>query len=317
MFGIRTSGILRRYSNVIGVKMNPDVQEVLENTAEILNNPKELLNVEASSIDAAIQSLIQSAVNFGIKLLVAILILCVGVWIANRITRAIKSMMERRRVDASLQSFLGSFVNIILKVFVFIIVLTTVGVQMTSIVAVVGAASLAIGLALQGTLQNFAGGVIILLLKPFRVGDVIETAGGNVGTVKKIMIFTTELHTFDNQVVFLPNGALANGVITNMSKGENRRTDLSVSISYGDSVDIARATIIDVLKKDKRVLNKPEPIVFVSALSDSAVVLSIRFWTSYENMFATRGDVMEKLYVALPKHKVHFPFPQIDVHVKK
>ena len=155
------------------------------------------------------------------------------------------------------------------------------------------------------------------MLKPFRVGDTIETASGKVGVVKKIMMFTTELHTFDNQVLFLPNGALANGIITNMSKGGDRRIDIDISISYGDSVDTARDVILGVLKQDKRVLKKPEPMVFVSALSDSAVVLSVRFWTSYENMFATRGDVMEKLYVALPKHKVHFPFPQIDVHVKK
>ena len=297
--------------------MNPDVKEVLETTTEILQNPKELMNVEVSSIDAAIESLVQSAINFGIKLVVAILIFGAGMWIANRITRSLKRIMEHRKFDASLQSFLGSFVNILLKVFVFIIVLTTVGVQMTSIVAVLGAASLAIGLAVQGTLQNFAGGVIILMLKPFRVGDTIETASGKVGVVKKIMMFTTELHTFDNQVLFLPNGALANGIITNMSKGGDRRIDMDISISYGDSVDNARDVILDVLKKDKRVLKKPEPIVFVSALSDSAVVLSVRFWTSYENMFATRGDVMEKLYVALPKHKVHFPFPQIDVHMKK
>jgi len=295
--------------------MNPN--EIIENTTEILQNPKELLNVEVSSIDAAIQSLIQSAIDFGIKLLVAVLIFCAGIWISNRITRSLKAVMERRKFDPSLKSFLASFVNIVLKVFVFIIVLTTVGVQMTSIVAVLGAASLAVGLALQGTLQNFAGGIIILMLKPFRVGDTIETASGKVGVVKKIMMFTTELHTFDNQVLFLPNGALANGIITNMSKEGDRRTDMNISISYGDDVDVARKAILEVLKKDKRIMNKPEPIVYVSNLGDSAVVLSVRFWTSYENMFATRGDVLEKLYVALPKKKIHFPYPQMDVHVKK
>ena len=294
-----------------------EVQEVLETTQGILQNPTQILEIEPSQIDKALQTLIQAGLNFGMKLLVAILILVFGIWLSNRITRSFKRMMQRREFEPSLQTFLGSFINIILKIFVFIIVLTTVGVQMTSLVAVLGAASLAIGMALQGTLQNFAGGIIILLFKPFRVDDIIETGTGKVGVVKKIMIFTTELHTFDNQVVFLPNGTLANGIITNMSKGGDRRIDIDISISYGDSVDNARATILDVLKQDKRVLKKPEPMVFVSALSDSAVVLSIRFWTSYENMFATRGDVMEKLYVALPKHKVHFPFPQIDVHVKK
>ena len=284
---------------------------------ELLNNPKELLNIEASGLDAAVENLIERAVHFGTQLLVAVLVFWAGMWIANKITRSLKSLMEARKFDPSLKSFLGSFVNILLKIFVFIIVLTTVGVQMTSIVAVLGAASLAVGLALQGTLQNFAGGIIILMLKPFRVGDAIETASGKIGIVKKIMMFTTELHTFDNQVLFLPNGALANGIITNMSKGGDRRVDMDISISYGDSVDTARAAIMDVLKKDKRIMKKPEPIIFVSSLSDVAVVLSVRFWTSYEDMFATRGDVLEKLYMILPKKKIHFPYPQINVHMKK
>ena len=291
--------------------------EILETTTEILQNPKELLNIEASGLDAAVENLIQGAIHFGTQVLIAILIFGAGMWLANRITRSLKAIMERRKFDPSLKSFLASFVNIVLKVFVFIIVLTTVGVQMTSIVAVLGAASLAVGLALQGTLQNFAGGIIILMLKPFRVGDAIETASGKVGVVKKIMMFTTELHTFDNQVLFLPNGALANGIITNMSKGGDRRIDMDINISYGDNVDVARRAILDVLKQDKRILHKPEPIVFVANLGESAVVLSVRFWTAYSDMFATRCDIMEKLYLTLPKKKIHFPYPQMDVHVKK
>ena len=300
--------------------MNPnnvDVHEVLETTAEILQNPTQILEIEPSRIDGAIQSLIQAAVNFGLKLLVAVLILFAGVWLSNKITRSIKRVMQARDFDPSLQSFLGSFINVLLKTFVFIIVLTTVGVQMTSIVAVLGAASLAIGLALQGTLQNFAGGVIILMFKPFRVDDIIETASGKVGVVKKIMMFTTELHTFDNQVVFLPNGALANGIITNLSDGKNRRTDLSVSISYGDNVDAARKAILEVLKRDKRILKNPAPIVFVSSLADSSVVLTVRFWTHYADMYAVAADVNEQLYMTLPKKKIHFPFPQMDVHIVK
>ena len=297
--------------------MNPDVQEALETTTEILQNPTEILNIEPSRIDAALQSLIQTGINFGMKLLVAVLILSGGIWLSNRITRSIKRVMQLRDFDPSLQSFLGSFINVLLKTFVFIIVLTTVGVQMTSIVAVLGAASLAIGLALQGTLQNFAGGVIILMFKPFRVDDIIETASGKIGVVKKIMMFTTELHTFDNQVVFLPNGALANGIITNLSDGKNRRTDLTISISYGDDVSKARAAILDVLKKDKRILKNPAPVVFVSSLADSAVVLTVRFWTHYSDMYAVAADLNEQLYMTLPKKKIHFPFPQMDVHIKK
>ncbi len=295
--------------------MNPD--EIIETTTEILQKPAEILNIEVSSIDAALESLIQTVVNFGVKLLVAVLILVCGVWLANKITRSIKHVMQARDFDPSLQSFLGSFINIVFKIFVFIIVLTTVGVQMTSIVAVLGAASLAVGLALQGTLQNFAGGIIILMLKPFRVGDTIETASGKTGVVKKIMMFTTELHTFDNQVLFLPNGALANGIITNLSHGKNRRVDLTVGVSYGDSVDVARRVILDILSKDKRVLKTPAPVVIVSSLSDSAVVLSVRFWASYSDMFATSAEINEKIYETLPKKKIHFPFPQLDVHIVK
>ena len=295
--------------------MNPS--EIIENTTELLTNPTEILDIEPSSIDAALQSLIQTAVNFGIKLLVAILILSFGIWLSNKITRSFKKMMQLRDFDPSLQSFLGSFINILLKVFVFIIVLTTVGVQMTSIVAVLGAASLAVGMALQGTLQNFAGGIIILLFKPFRVDDIIETASGKVGVVKKIMIFTTELHTFDNQVVFLPNGTLANGIITNLSHGKNRRTDLSISISYGDDVAVARKAILEVLRKDKRILKTPAPSVFVAAMADSSVVLTVRFWTNFADMLPTAADINEQLYMTLPKKKIHFPFPQMDVHIKK
>ena len=294
-----------------------ETTEILKSTTEILQNPQEILTIEPSSLDAALQSLIQTAVHFAIQFIVAVLIFGAGMWLANKITRSFKRMMEIRKFDASLRSFLGSFINILLKIFVFIIVLTTVGVQMTSIVAVLGAASLAVGMALQGTLQNFAGGIVILMFKPFRVGDTIETASGKIGVVKKIMIFTTELHTFDNQVVFLPNGALANGIITNLSDGKNRRTDLNISISYGDSVDVARAAILGVLNKDKRILKTPEPIVMVSSLADSAVVLTVRYWTAYADMYAVNTDITEQLYVALPKKKVHFPFPQMDVHITK
>ena len=297
--------------------MNQDVQAALETTTEILQNPTEILSVEPSKIDTALQSLIQSAIHFGMQLLVAILILTVGVWLANRITRSFKRMMKARDFDPSLQTFLGSFISALLKVFVFIIVLTTVGVQMTSIVAVLGAASLAIGMALSGTLQNVAGGMVILLFKPFRVGDAIVTADGKSGIVKKIMIFTTELHTFDNQVLYLPNGALSNGVITNISQGKNRRTDLTVGISYGDDVEKARTVVLKILSKDKRVLKKPAPEVILASLDDSSVTLTVRYWTTFDDLLAARADILETIYKEFPKNKLNFPFPQLDVHMKK
>lgn len=275
------------------------------------------LEIETSSIETILSSLGEFAVSFGLKLLSAVAILVIGMWLTNRFMRMLRRAMEKRKFEASLATFLFSFLNILLKVFVVIICLTTVGVQMTSIVAVLGAASLAVGMALSGTLQNFAGGIVILLFKPFKVGDTIETATGKVGVVKKIMIFTTELHTFDNQVVYLPNGALSNGEITNMSDGAIRRTDLNLSIAYGDKVDVARRVILDLLKKDKRVMQSPEPIVFVKNLGDNGIELVVRYWSKYVDVLSSSMDLLEQIYETLPKKKISFPFPQMDVRITK
>jgi small conductance mechanosensitive channel len=278
----------------------------------------EKLQIELGSLESILSSLGDKLVSFGMRLLAAMVIMLVGFWLTKRLMLAIKRGMERRKVEASLSSFLLSFLNVIFKVLVVVVCLTTVGVQMTSIVAVLGAASLAVGMALSGTLQNFAGGVVILFFKPFKVGDTIEIANGRVGVVKKIMIFTTELHTFDNQVVFLPNGTLANGEITNLSLGEVRRTDINISIAYGDKVSDARKVILDILKKDKRVLIRPvEPLVILNNLGDSGVELIVRYWTKYENAYVSSQELREKIYEALPKKKINFPFPQMDVHIIK
>ncbi len=280
-------------------------------------NVAEKVQIEAGSIEAILSNLGEKAVSFGMRLIAALLILMVGLWLSKRLLNTIKRGMERRKLEASLSSFLLSFFNILFKVFVVVICLTTVGVQMTSIVAVLGAASLAVGMALSGTLQNFAGGIVILLFKPFKVGDTIETATGKTGVVKKIMIFTTELHTFDNQVVFLPNGALANGEITNLSHGKIRRSDVLLSISYGDSVDIARKVIMDLMSRDARILQTPAPEVFISNLGDSGVELTVRLWTKYSDAYATKNSLIENIYSTLPRKKVSFPFPQMDVRLVK
>ena len=268
------------------------------------------------SLDSLVSALGQIVAGFGMKLLAAIAIWVVGFWLVKKLVVAFGNTMKRHNVEPSLATFSISFVNITLKVFVIIIILTTMGVQMTSIIAVLGAASLAVGMALSGTLQNVAGGIVILLFKPFRVGDAIVTSDGTSGIVKKIMIFTTELHTFDNQVLYLPNGALSNGVITNLSQGKNRRTDLTVGISYGDDVENARAVVLKILSADKRILKEPMPEVVLSSLDDSAVTLTVRYWTKFEDLLAVRADVLETVYKEFPKNKLNFPFPQMDVHVR-
>lgn len=269
------------------------------------------------SLHDVLQQLIEGAVHFSFRIMTALLILSVGLWLSARLTRIVKRGMERRKLEPSLQSFLASFVNIISKIFVFVVVLTTVGVQMTAITAALGAAALAVGMALSGTMQNVAGGLVILFFKPFEIGDTIITASGKTGVVKKIMIFTTELRTFDNQTIFLPNAALSNGEITNLSRGGIRRAALVISISYGDNVDNARRVILDILARDKRVKQDPAPSVFVSELADSAVELTVWFWTSWPDLLSTTVAMREEIYKTLPKKKLNFPFPQMDVHVIK
>ena len=300
-------------NEMITTALQKDLQHMADVQHELVTTPPQT----ADQWHDLIQNMLGGAVDFCLKLVAAIAIFAVGMWIANKVTRSIKFAMERRELEPSLVSFSASFINILLRIFVIVIVLTTVGVQMTSIVAVLGAGALAVGMALSGTFQNFAGGIIILFLKPFKVGDVIQTASGRTGTVKKIMIFTTELHTFDNQVVFIPNGSLANGEITNLSDRGARRAEIQIAISYGDDVEVARRTILSVLGKDKRIAKTPVPSVFVSDLGDSAVVLTVWYWTKYADWFASMGDMREALYKELPRKKIHFPFPQMDVHVKK
>lgn len=239
-------------------------------------------------------------------MLVAVFILVVGIWIANRLLIAIRRVMQRRETDASVQTFLMSLLNIVLKMFVVVIVLATVGVQMTSIVAVLGAIALAVGMALSGTLQNFAGGVVIMVFKPFQVGDVIETTAGDVGTVKRIMIFTTEIQTYDNEIIFLPNGPLSNGIITNLSRAGVRRTDLTINVAYGCNIDVVRRVILQIMENQKLILKKPLSVVYITTLGPTGVTVAVRYWTRYKNSFDVRTAVLEAIYRELPNHKVKF-----------
>ncbi len=273
--------------------------------------------IKTDSLESIATSLGQMIVNFGSKLIAAILILIFGIWLANKLTNGLKRLLEQRKIEGSLQSFFISFINILLKILVVIVVLTTIGVHMTSIIAVLGAASLAIGMALSGTLQNVAAGIIILMFKPFKVGDVIEISTGESGVVKKIMLFTTEVQTFDNQVVFFPNSSLANGVITNLSRGGLRRTDLRIGISYGTKIETVRKILLGILSKEKRILKNNPPEIFVNDLGDNAVIIIIRYWTKYEDLQSVKSELLETIYKELPARKINFPFQQVDVRLLK
>jgi small conductance mechanosensitive channel len=255
-------------------------------------------------------------ISYGIKVIISIPILFIGLWIIKRVTKIFVAIMEARNIDISLRPFLKNLVNILLKIMLIISVATMLGFEMTSFIAVLGAASLAIGMSLSGTLQNFAGGVIILLFRPFKVGDFIE-AQGYTGTVYEIQIFNTLLKTIDNRVVFLPNGSLANSSLVNFSHQDTRRVDWTFSIAYGDNVDTARDTIDELLKQDDRVLSEPEYVIAVSALANSSVNFTVRAWVKSEDYWTVFWALNENVYKTFPQKGLHIPFPQMDVHIKQ
>jgi len=224
--------------------------------------------------------------------------------------------MIKRNLDASLIPFLSSIIGIILKAALFISVAGMIGIEMTSFVAILGAAGLAVGLALQGTLQNFAGGVMLLLFKPFKVGDVLS-AQGFTGSVKEIQIFNTIMATPDNRIIIIPNGGLANSAMTNFSTMDTRRVDFSFGIGYDDDFEKAKSLIRSLIDADSRILKDPEPFVRVGELADSSVNITTRVWVNAADYWAVHFDLIENVKKTFDKEKVSFPYPQMDVHTNQ
>jgi small conductance mechanosensitive channel len=272
--------------------------------------------MEFSDLSRLVELLKELIMQYGLQLLGAIVALIIGLWIIRILTRVFTRMMEKRDVDPSLRSFFRTAFNIVLKILLVISIATMVGVPMTSFVAILGAIGLAVGLALSGTLQNFAGGVIILLLKPYRVGDFIE-AQGFTGTVKEIQIFHTIMLTVDNRTVIIPNGPLSTDALTNFSAEPIRRVDLTIGISYGDSYDKARDVLTEMIHTDNRILKDPEPFIGLHQLADSSINLTVRLWVKSEDYWGVYFDMNNKVYKILPEQGLSFPFPQMDVHLVK
>lgn len=252
----------------------------------------------------------------GLKILLALAIYFIGRWIVRRIVRLLDAAFARRNVDVSLRSFLRNTIRVIFMLLLILVVVQTLGVNVTSIIALFSAATLAIGMALSGTAQNFAGGVMILLMKPYRVGDFIS-AQGQSGTVREIKLFSTVITTGDNQTIYIPNNAIATAIIDNYSTAERRRVDWTVNISYGDDVDTARRAILEILAADGRILRDPAPEVWVGALAGSSVNLTVRAWTMNSDYWDVFFQSNEKFYKQLPEAGIRFPFPQMEVKVKQ
>ncbi len=249
------------------------------------------------------------------NLLTAGIILIVGWWIVKFINRMVRKFFEKKDYDRALETFLESFISIALKLLLFVLVITQLGVKSSSLVALVGAAGLAVGLALQGSLANFAGGVLILVFKPFKVGDFIS-AGGIDGTVKEISIFTTKLNTFGNQVAILPNGQLSNNSIINFNVESTRRDKIDIGIGYGSNIKKAKEILLDICDGNEQILKDPAPAVFVGELADSSVNLTLRFWAENADFWAAHFYVMEEAKARFDAAGIEIPFPQLDVHKK-
>ena len=275
------------------------------------------------SFDQLMDTLIHDLVHFAISLAVAILVFYVGKFIIKKLYNFVVNILNKRQIDPSLGTFIMSLVRIVLYFILIVTVIGILGLETSSFLALFASAGVAIGMALSGTLQNFAGGVLILLLKPFKVGDYIE-AQGFAGTVTSIEIFNTIICTSDNKSIIIPNGGLSTGTINNYSTQAYRRVEWKIGISYGESVETARGIILDLLSKDPRVLQeKPAdgpsvaaPVVYLASLDDSAVTLTVRAWVASANYWSVFFDHNEEFYnVITARPDLSFPFPQLDVHI--
>lgn len=267
-----------------------------------------------------LQKYIDKAVELGIeyapKVVLAILTLWIGLFVINRVIKMASRSMEKANVDITLQSFLANLISWGLKIVLFISVISMLGVATTSFVAILGAIGLAVGLSLQGSLANLAGGVLVILFKPYKVGDLIK-AQGEMGQVVDIQIFTTVLLNSQNEKIIIPNGAISNGNIKNYSAEGKVRVDLTVGISYGSDIKQARNVLMEVMNNNPMVLQDPESSVAVAELADSAVNLSVRPWCEPENYFSVMVGILEECKLALDANSITIPFPQLDVHMKK
>jgi small conductance mechanosensitive channel len=266
------------------------------------------------NLEGTLATVYNLAITYGLKILLAVVVLIIGLWIIKGVMKAIGRTLEKRDVDATLRQFLGSLLSMLLKIMLIISVISMLGVEMTSFVAILAAAGLAVGLALSGTLQNFAGGAMIILFKPFKIGDFID-AQGYTGTVKEIQIFNTILKTPDNKTIIIPNGGLSTSAMTNFSTEPQRRVDFTFGIGYSDDIDKAKKVIEGLVTADDRILKDPEPFIAVSELADSSVNFVVRVWANAADYWGIFFDMTENVKKVFDKEGISIPFPQTDVHV--
>ncbi len=295
--------------------LTEQVSETIQNDSTIVAMGETLQMLKETPVSEWLPQLVkQYLVPLGIKILVAILVLIVGRWIIKLAKNWMAKGLMSKHGDPTLHKFLSNLLSVVLNFILIIMIISILGVNTSSLVALLASAGLAVGMALSGTLQNFAGGVIIILFRPFKVGDFIS-AQGQEGVVKEIQIFNTIILTMDNKVIHIPNGILSTGVMTIFTKEETRRVDWTVCISYGDDYNKAKAVLLRLCQEDSRILKEPAPFVEIGQLNDSSVDIKMRAWVKSADYWPVFFAMNEKVYKTLPKEGLNFPFPQVQVHV--
>jgi len=256
------------------------------------------------------------AINVGGRVLAAIIIFIIGKFVIKLVNKIVARMLDNRKVDVSVKSFLKSLINVVLLILLIIAVISKLGIETTSFAALLASIGVAVGLAFSGNLQNFAGGLLILLFKPFKVGDWVEAQGVS-GTVKEIQIFNTVLLAIDNKMIFVPNGVLSSGVIINYSNQETRRIEWIVGIDYGEDFDKVEGVIREMLATENRILDTPEPFIALKALDSSSVNITIRVWVNSVDYWDVYFDMNKAIYTTFNKKGINFPFPQLTIHQDK
>ena len=270
--------------------------------------------ITGEMVNDFIAKALNSSIELGGRILAALIIFIIGKFLINWANKLFATTLQKRNVDASIQSFLKSIVNITLLVMLFLAVIGKLGIELTSFAALLASVGVAVGMALSGNLSNFAGGVIILVFRPYKVGDYIEASTGASGTVTDIQIFHTVLTTPDNKIIFAPNGAMSSAVVTNYSRKETRRLDFTFGVEYGTDFQQARTILMEIINQDTRILKDPTPFVEVGALADSSVNITVRVWVNASDYWAVNFDMNKNVYATFNEKGISFPFPQLTVH---
>ena len=273
-------------------------------------------SISALTVEEIVKYVTSAGLTIGATIIKVALIWIIGRWLSKRLVNLVKKLMVKKNTDASIQTFLVSLIDIVALIVLLIIIISVVGIDTSSFIALFASAGVAIGMALSGTLQNFAGGVMVLLFRPYKVGDYIE-AQGQAGTVKEIQIFNTLLQTPDNRIIIVPNGPLSTGIINNYSREATRRVDFSFSISYGDDFELAKKVLMEIIEKDARILKTPEPFIELGKMNASSIDITVRVWCNAADYWGIFFDMNKSVYSTFPAKGLNFPYNTITVNMPK